>query len=145
MLADETAHTPEALYRVLSEENEPRGEAMSDNKRMLILPADLVRKVDENRGDMSAAEFIEFLIDSRFNEVESKEETRYVAKEEFKAFEDGMRDLFRSFLDFFLSYGLEMGRPSSRAGLEELSHKLRGLEDQLGSGKDDSLAKIKWK
>ena len=31
-------------------------------KRMLIMPAELVRKIDENRGDMSQAEFISFLI-----------------------------------------------------------------------------------
>lgn len=140
----EAAQTPRASAHMPNGGDEPKDKAMSDSKRMLILPADLVRKIDENRGDMSAAEFIEFLLDSRFNEVEAGGE-HFVSKEEFKAFEEGMRDLFRSFLDFFLSFGLEMGRPSNKAGLEELSHKLRGLEDQLGSGADDRMAKIKWK
>ncbi|MCJ7743891.1 MAG: hypothetical protein MUO99_04945 [Dehalococcoidales bacterium] len=42
---------------------------MSD-KRMLILPAEVVNKIDENRGDMSQAEFIEFLITNQLKEKE---------------------------------------------------------------------------
>jgi len=34
-------------------------------KRMLIVPAELIKKIDDNRGDMSQAEFIDFLIDSQ--------------------------------------------------------------------------------
>ena len=36
---------------------------MSDNK-ILVIPADLVKKIDENCGDMNRAEFIEALIDN---------------------------------------------------------------------------------
>jgi len=35
--------------------------------------------------------------------------------------------LLRSFLEFFLSYGLELGRQSAGKELEELSHKLKSL------------------
>ena len=38
-------------------------------KRMLIMPAELIKKIDENRGDMSQAEFIDFLIESQLKEV----------------------------------------------------------------------------
>ena len=34
------------------------------DKRMLILPTDLISKIDENRGDLSRGEFLGFLIDS---------------------------------------------------------------------------------
>ena len=37
-------------------------------KRMLIVPAELVKKIDDNRGDMTQAEFIELLIDSKLYE-----------------------------------------------------------------------------
>ena len=39
------------------------------DKRMLIVPAETVKKIDDNRGDMSQAEFIEFLIDSQLRET----------------------------------------------------------------------------
>ena len=34
-----------------------------DDRRIIIVPKDLLRKIDENRGDMGRAEFIEFCID----------------------------------------------------------------------------------
>ena len=34
------------------------------DKRMLILPSELVKKIDDNRGDMSQADFLDYLIES---------------------------------------------------------------------------------
>jgi hypothetical protein len=113
-------------------------------KRMLIVPAELVKKIDENRGDMGQAEFIDFLIDSHFKQEENPN-GRYVNVEEFQAFEQGMKDLFRSFLDFFLSFGLEIGHNSPKSQSEEFNHKLQGLEERLDNRKGERRAKIKWK
>jgi hypothetical protein len=40
---------------------------MSD-KRMMIVPAEIVNKINENRGDLSQAEFIEFLINDQLGQ-----------------------------------------------------------------------------
>lgn len=112
-------------------------------KRMLIMSAELVKKIDDNRGDMSQAEFIDFLIESQLKEEVKKQE--YVTKEEVLSFEQDIKKLLRSFLDFFVSYGLELGKQSPKAEFEELSSKLEELENHLapeGKGKE---AKIKWK
>ncbi len=112
-------------------------------KRMLIMPAELIQKIDDNRGDMSQAEFIDFLIESQLKEEVKKQE--YATKEEFRSFEQDIKKLLRSFLDFFVSYGLELGKKSPKAEFEELSSKLEELENHLtfeGKGKE---AKIKWK
>ncbi len=110
-------------------------------KRMLIVPAELVEKINENRGDMSQSEFIEFLIDSQLKQ-DSKERSvtkealqefeqgikeRYVTKEALQEFEQGIKDLLRSFLEFFVSYGLELGGQPTKGKVEELSQKLQGL------------------
>ncbi len=145
-----------------------------NEKRMLIVPSELVKKIDDNRGDMSQAEFIGFLIDGQLKEetkgqdyvtkeeirsfeqdmkkllVDSqlKEETKeqkYVDKEEFRSFEQDMKKLFKSFLDFFVGYGLELGKQSPKAELDELSSKLEELENNLPSGNKDKEARIKWK
>jgi hypothetical protein len=116
---------------------------MSD-KRMLILPTELVKKIDENRGDMAQAEFLDFLMDSHFHKEENGQ-GQFVTVEEFAAFEQGMKDLFRSFLDFFLSFGLEMGLNSPKGALEGLDHKLHGLEESLELDRGERRAKIKWK
>ena len=94
-------------------------------KRMLIIDADVVRKVDENRGDMSRSEFLNFLIDSQFKEETGNQ--HYVDKEEFRQFTQGMKELLRNFLEFFISYGLELGKQPQDKTLEKLSQKLQTL------------------
>ncbi len=112
-------------------------------KRMLIVPAELVKKIDENRGDMTQAEFINFLIDSQLKK-ETKE-PQYATKEEVYSFEQDMKKLLRSFLDFFVSYGLELGKHSPEAEFEELTSKLQGLQKDLDSDSEERKATIKWK
>ena len=112
-------------------------------KRMLIVPAELIKKIDDNRGDMSQAEFINFLIDSQLTE-ETKEQ-KYATKEEIRSFEQDIKKLLKSFLDFFVGYGLELGKESPKAEFEELTSKLQGLEKDLDSGSEKGKATIKWK
>ncbi len=96
-------------------------------KRMLILDAETVQKIEENRGDMSVSEFINFIIDSHLEKSTEPHQSDLVTKEEFHQFEEGIRDLLRSFLEFFLSYGLELGKQPSDGELEKLTFKLQGL------------------
>jgi len=115
-------------------------------KRMLIVPVELVKKIDDNRGDMSQAEFIDFLIDSQLKqEAKEQEEKEYATKEEIRSFELDIKRLLKSFLDFFVSYGLELGKQSPKAEFEELSSKLQELEDDLAPEDKGKEAKIKWK
>ncbi len=97
---------------------------MSD-KRMLIVDAEVVRKIDENRGDMNHSDFISFLIDSCLKEDSGKQS--YVNKDEFNQFQQGTRELLRNFLEFFISYGLELGKQPKDKTFEELSQKLQDL------------------
>ena len=116
------------------------------DKRMLIVPEELVKKSDDNRGDMSQAEFIEFLINSQLQETREKvKEQQYVSREEIHRFEQDIKSLLRRFLDFFVSYGLELGKQSPKAEFEELSSRLHELEDDLTSDGKGKEAKIKWK
>ena len=112
-------------------------------KRMLIVPAELVEKIDDNRGDMTQVEFIGFLIDSQLKE-EIKEQ-KYATKEEARSFEQDIKRLLKSFLDFFVSYGLELGKQSPKAEFEELSSKLQELEKDLAPEGKGGKATIKWK
>jgi len=112
------------------------------DKRMLILPAELVKKIDDNRGDMSQADFIDYLINSQMKE-ETKETKRYVTEEQFHSFEQDVKKLLRSFLDFFINYDLELGK-SPRNELEELVSRLQGMEKDLDSD-SEKKATIKWK
>ncbi len=106
---------------------------MSD-KRMLIVDAEVVRKVDENRGDMNRSDFINFLIDSCLKEDSGKQ--NYITKEEFNQFQQGTRELLRNFLGFFISYGLELGKQPKDKTFEELSQKLQALGNSSSKAKN---------
>ncbi len=98
------------------------------DKKMLIVDAEVVRKVDENRGDMSHSEFLNFLIDSQLTEdTGNQNQTDYVDKEEFHQFALGMKEVLRNFLEFFISYGLELGKQPQDKSFDELSQKLQAL------------------
>lgn len=112
-------------------------------RRMLILPAELIKKINDNRGDMSQAEFIDFLIDSQLKK-ETKD-IQYATKEEVYSFEQDMKKLLRSFLDFFVNYVLELGKQSTVTEFEELTSKLQGLQKDLDSDSEEGKATIKWK
>ena len=99
-------------------------------KRMFIVNAEVARKVDESRGEMSRSEFIDFLIEGQLKEdKEYNGDTvnkNYVTKEELYKSQQGIKELLRSFLEFFLSYGLEVGKHSDK-NFNELSQKLQAL------------------
>jgi len=139
-------------------------------KRMLIVPEEIIKKIDENRGDLSQAEFIDFLIDSRLQgedrkqgdvtreEVESirkdvkaillrdeSKEKKFAKKDDIVAFQQDTRKLLKNFLDFFIGYGLELGKKPSSNELKEISSKLQGLEEDPASEEEGGEVKIKWK
>ena len=94
---------------------------------MLIVDTELLKKIDENRGDMSRADFINLLIDSQLKEEPVSH--NYITKEEFQQYERGIKDLLRNFLEFFLSYGLELGKQPEDKTFHELSRKLQDLSN----------------
>jgi len=119
-------------------------EFMAD-KRMLIIPVDLVRKIDENRGDMSQADFIDFLIDGQLKE-DKAQGNNYVTEEQFRSLEQDIKKLLRSFVDFFVSYGLELGKQSPQSEFAEIASRLQGLDKDLEPDSDNrGKATIKWK
>jgi hypothetical protein len=96
-------------------------------KRMLIVDAELVKKVDDNRGDMDRSDFINFLIETQLQEKEEGKKRNGVTREEFHQFQEGTKELLRNFLEFFISYGLELGKQPSDSEFEQLARKLQSL------------------
>jgi hypothetical protein len=96
-------------------------------KRMLIVDAELVKKVDDNRGDMGRSDFIDFLIENQLKEKEASKKQDGVTREEFHQFQEGTKELLRNFLEFFISYGLELGKQPGDNEFEQLAQKLQSL------------------
>jgi hypothetical protein len=96
-------------------------------KRMLIVDAELVKRIDDNRGDIGRSEFINFLIESQLKEKEESKKQGSVTREEFHQFQEGTKELLRNFLEFFISYGLELGKQPSDNEFEQLAQRLQSL------------------
>ena len=101
---------------------------MSD-KRMMVLPAEVVLRVDENRGDVSRAEFINLLLDNHLGNGDQEQQPQFVTWESLAELESGMKELLRSFLEFFITYGLEIGKDSGETDLEALTQRLKEVPD----------------
>jgi hypothetical protein len=122
------------------------------NSKIIVVPADLAQKIDDNRGDMDRVEFIEALIDNLLtdkNESKSNGKADFATRTEFLSFEQDMKQLLKSFLDFFMAYGMEFGENGQLLEVEKFTSKLQGLQKDLGvekGGKSRSgKATIKWK
>jgi hypothetical protein len=50
-----------------------------------------------------------------------------VTREEFHQFQEGTKELLRNFLEFFISYGLELGKQPGDNEFEQLAQKLQSL------------------
>ena len=108
-------------------------------RRMLIVDAEVVKKVDENRGDMNRSDFINFLIDTCLNEGSGKESSKkqdYITKEEFNQFQQGTKELLKNFLEFFISYGMELGKQPKDKTFDELSQTLQNLGNSANKAKN---------
>ena len=86
---------------------------------------------------MSRNEFINFLLNSQIGEDNPTPaiSNQYVTREEYQEFALGMKDLLRRFLDFFISYGLELGQEPKDNTFAELVQKLQTLSANAGKPK----------
>ena len=107
---------------------------LSDNK-ILVIPSDLAEKLDANRGDLSRIELIEALIDNLLaDKTDTKvngKNSEFVSKTELLSFEQDMKLLLKSFLDFFMAYGMEYGENGQLLELDKFTDKLQGLQKTL--------------
>jgi len=98
------------------------------DKRMLIVDESTLVNIDENRGDMSRIEFINFLIDCQFQEEGSPRDSKeYVTRKEYLEFTGEIKDQVRRFLDYFISKGLKNNGNSDDGNFSELVQKLQSL------------------
>ncbi len=96
-------------------------------KRMLIVEAAVAKRIEDNRGDMNVSDFINFLIDGQLKPSSPEAKNSHITMEEFIQFEQGIKDLLRNFLEFFLSYSLELGQHSTDREFERLAQKMQAL------------------
>ena len=88
---------------------------------VLNLSPEVMKKIDGNRGQLSRFEFLECIVRSWCLERYSGQQ--YVTQEEFRELAESVKELLRSCMDFFVSYGLDLGKAPAGS--------MSGLLDQL--------------
>ena len=89
---------------------------------VLNLSPEIMKKIDGSRGQISRSEFLECVVRNWC--LEQYTGQLYVTQEEFSEFADGMNGLLRSFMDFFVSYGMDLGKAPT-GSMSQLLDQLR--------------------
>ena len=99
---------------------------LNENDLIMVVKEDIVKQIDENRGEMNRTEFVNYLIQYQLKECYNQQD--YVTKEEFQQFTKEIMDLMHNFLQFFVSYGMALGRPPHNEDFHSLSQQLESLD-----------------
>jgi hypothetical protein len=98
---------------------------LDEDDLIMVVKEDVVKQIDENRGEMNRTEFVNYLIQCQLREHSNQ--TNYVTKEEFQQFTSQMMELLHNFLQFFISYGMTAGNGHPEADIQELSQQLESF------------------
>ncbi len=92
---------------------------------VMVVKEDVVKQIDENRGEMNRTEFVNYLIQCQLKDQLT--DKNCVTREEFQAFARNITETLHNFLQFFISYGMAMGQGKSNQHIQALSRQLDNL------------------
>ena len=98
---------------------------LDEDDLIMVVKQDVVKQIDQNRGEMNRTEFVNYLIQCQLKEISDPK--KYVSQEEFQLFAHQVTELLHDFLEFFVSYGMAMGRGQHEAEIESLSQQLQSF------------------
>jgi len=98
---------------------------LDEDDLIMVVKEDVVKQIDDNRGEMNRTEFVNYLIQCQLRDFTSRKE--YITKEEFQHFTSQMMELLHNFLQFFISYSMSIGEGQPEADIQTLSQQLESL------------------
>ncbi len=98
---------------------------LDEDDLIMVVKEDVVKQIDENRGEMNRTEFVNYLIQCQLRDFSSQKE--YITKEEFQHFTSQMMELLHNFLQFFISYSMSMGEGQPDADIQNLTQQLESF------------------
>jgi hypothetical protein len=98
---------------------------LDEDDLVMVVKEDIVKQIDENRGEMNRSEFVTYLIQHQLKECYNRHE--YVKEDEFQQFTQEIMELLHNFLQFFVSYGMAMGKRQEMDDFQALNQQLESL------------------
>jgi hypothetical protein len=99
---------------------------LNEEDLVMVVKEDIVKQIDENRGEMNRTEFVNFLIQAQLKEC--FKEQSYVTKAELKQFTQEITQLLHNFLEFFVSYGMSLGKRPQNNEFQSLTQQLDDID-----------------
>jgi len=96
---------------------------LDEDDLIMVVKKDVIEQVDENRGELTRTEFVNFLIHSQLKEINKSH--NYVDEEEFHRVVEEIKELLRNFLNLFLT--LELAKQPQDGGFKEWFEKIQDL------------------
>lgn len=98
---------------------------LDEDDLLMVVKEDIVKQIDENRGEMNRTEFVNYLIQCQLKERLNQQ--KCVTKEEFRYFTRQMTDVLHNFLQFFISYGMSMNKGQLEENVQALNKQLESF------------------
>jgi hypothetical protein len=98
---------------------------LDEDDLIMVVKEDVVKQIDDHRGEMNRTEFVNYLIQCQLKE--QNKQKKNVSKEEFQVFARQMTDTLHNFLQFFVSYGMSMGKTQQETDIQLLNKQLESL------------------
>ncbi|MFC1934952.1 hypothetical protein ACFLXZ_01385, partial [Chloroflexota bacterium] len=96
---------------------------LDEDDLIMVVKKDVVQQVDENRGEMTRTEFVNFLIQRQLQNA--TESHGYIDEEEFHHVIEEIKGLLRNFLDCFLA--LKLVNEPQDDSFEQLFEEIQDL------------------
>ena len=101
---------------------------LDENDLIMVVKDDVVKQIDKNRGELNRTEFVNYLIQCQLDEQDNQEQ--YVKKEDMDDFMRQIMELLHNFLQFFVSYGMSLGKPQDNEDFQNLNQQLESFYKQ---------------
>jgi len=98
---------------------------LDENDLIMVVKEDVVKQIDENRGELNRTEFVNYLIQCQLDEQDNQE--KYVKREDMDDFMRQIMELLHNFLQFFVSYGMSLGKSQQNEDLQNLNQQLESF------------------
>ena len=109
---------------------------LDEDDLIMVIKEDVVKQIDDNRGEMNRTEFVTYLIQYQLQQHHKQQQ--YVSRNDLELFKNQITEVLRNFLQFFISYGMILGKGEQDSDIQDLMRQL----DTFGQTDEDDLESL---
>jgi hypothetical protein len=99
---------------------------LEEDDLIMVVKEDIVKQIDEHRGEMNRTEFVNYLIQCQLKDQSNQKNS--ISIEEFQQFRCQMLGLMRNCLELFVSYGMSQDKSQHDENIQVLSKQLESVQ-----------------